>query len=109
MPHCDCRGLSKNDPNPDCPQHGLDAPPKPLPVMQQPGYVFRARKHIVARNIRVGDRVAESGRSPTSEKWEVTEIDVRPAMIWVRYKGWSPSRFTALALLRERVWIDRVE
>ncbi|UTQ77854.1 hypothetical protein [Mycolicibacterium phage Kashi_SSH1] len=75
------------------------------PVMQEPGYVHYERKHVVARNVRLGDRIAETQTRPTSQRWAVTEIRDEGYVIKVRYYG--RHRFFTLGAPREQVWIDR--
>ena len=48
---------------------------RPLPLMQQPGYVHTERKHVRADRIQPGDVVCETGRTPAEKRWTVEKVE----------------------------------
>ena len=84
---------------------------KQVPLMQQPGYVYRARKYIVARNIRPGDRIHPGPKRNDGDRFTVAAVDVveDKGVVYVQYVGWRTGRWVALAAPGERVYIDRAE
>lgn len=84
---------------------------KQVPLMQQPGYVYRARKRIVARNLRPGDRIQPGPKRGDGDKFTVTAVDVREDQnaVWVQYADFFSGRWSLLAEPGERIYIDRAE
>lgn len=80
---------------------------RPLPLMQQPDFILRNHKHVLARRVLVGDIVLEKEHGRSDEKWTVEEVDVQAHMTYVKYSGWHKK--IGLGLNEERVWIARVD
>lgn len=75
-----------------------------LPVMQRPGYIYKETKHVYAKLVQVGDEVWQSEKIKGG-MWKIVEVDVQPALVYVRYEG--RKRKMALGAPNERIWVDR--
>lgn len=77
-----------------------------LPVMQRPGYIYKATMLVRAKLVKVGDEVRQSAKIKGG-MWKIAEVvEIGPAMVYVRFEG--QSRRMGLGLPNERVWVDRV-
>jgi hypothetical protein len=79
---------------------------KQIPVMQQPGYVFWARKYVRARRLLRGDRIAEGPRTSSDPYWTVASIEEKNGLIYVTYAN---GRCHAIGAPTDRVYVDRAE
>lgn len=80
---------------------------KQLPVMQRPGYVYRARKHVLARRVQPGDVIQDRSRTdPITPSITVASIEVREHLTYATFED---GKCYCLGSNESRVWVDRAE
>jgi hypothetical protein len=78
---------------------------KQIPLMQQPGFVYRESKRVRADRLQPGDRIAKNRGSYGDPKWTVASTEVnRHGLVYVTYES---GRRHAVGLASERIYIDR--
>lgn len=77
-----------------------------VPLMQQPGFRYRERKHVRARRLLKGDVIAQGPRSAADKNWVVESVEERNGLVYVTYAN---GRTHAIGMPTERVYVDRYE
>ena len=81
---------------------------KQVPLMQQPGYVYRAHKHIRAHRVLPGDIILDKRHGREEEQWTVQEAFER-IMTGLIYATFPNGRKHCIGRRGERIWVARAE